>query len=473
MPVSAKAVYDPLLTPNNRVGVHILDPQELRSAAKLVNSSGGDWGYVTVPLRSDDRNKEKWIEFFNTAAQQHVIPIIRLATFVDKDHWVTPTAYDLIDFANFLNEMPWPVKNRYIIVFNEPNHSKEWGGQVNPAEYAALLVQAKEIFSQRSPDFFIITAGLDMSAPQNNTSHDALNFYRQMFKAVPNWHRAVDGVSFHAYPNPGFTSSVESKSRFGPKSYTYELNELKKFGFNPRSIFITETGSLGSNPFYTPAFRTVWNESNIVAITPFLLFAGSADFSGFSLLNANHEPTSKYLEISSLPKIKGSPLLNNPQQVSNQSTLTATPATTSTSHQSTGFIAWLRSLIFKPEPTVKINNISIIVEVADTDDKRRQGLSNKPSLQPHHGMLFMFDKPQPVRFWMKDMLFGLDMIWIRDRKIVEISKNVPAPSATNGVPIEVQPAENVEWVVEVPAGYTDANSIKVGDSIELLNISNK
>jgi hypothetical protein len=48
---SAFAIEDPLKTPNNKFGVHILFPSELQQAARLVNSSGGDWGYVVIPIR--------------------------------------------------------------------------------------------------------------------------------------------------------------------------------------------------------------------------------------------------------------------------------------------------------------------------------------------------------------------------------------------------------------------------------------
>ena len=109
----AQAVFDPLAVPNNRVGVHILDPQEIHQAAKLVNSSGGSWGYVTIPIRSNDRDREKWIRFFDNAKKEKLIPIIRLATYPEgpagSNH-----LFDLVDFANFLSDMPWPTKNRYL-----------------------------------------------------------------------------------------------------------------------------------------------------------------------------------------------------------------------------------------------------------------------------------------------------------------------------------------------------------------------
>lgn len=149
-----KAVYDPGSVPNNRIGVHILDPAEVFDAAKLVNTNGGAWGYVTVPIRSDDRNRYKWQQFFRKCADLKIIPVLRLTTFFTGTNWTAPNSGDLVDFANFLNDMPWPVKNRYIILFNEPNHSNEWGGHVDPADYLSIILSAREIFKSRSADFF-------------------------------------------------------------------------------------------------------------------------------------------------------------------------------------------------------------------------------------------------------------------------------------------------------------------------------
>lgn len=311
-----RAINDPLSVPNNRIGIHILDTGEVESAAKLVNSSGGDWGYITIPIRSDDRLVPKWRDFFLRCRRARLIPILRLATYADGDSWTAPSAYDLVDFANFLNEMPWPTKNRYVILFNEPNHSKEWGGRLDPAGYAALLVQAKEIFRSRSENFFLLPAGLDMSAPTNHTSVDAFQFYRQMSLAVPDWISAVDGLAFHAYPNPGFLASPLSTGRFGITSYRHEVDYLtRRLGLlraRALPLFITETGHI--NPavdFYTPAFTRVWTENEIVAITPFLLFAGSGDFSAFSFLDRSLGPTLSYQIVLALPKGAGSPLLTD------------------------------------------------------------------------------------------------------------------------------------------------------------------
>ena len=59
------AIYDPRTVPNNKAGVHILSPSEITSAANLVNSQGGDWGYVTIPIQPTDRDKDKWQTFMH------------------------------------------------------------------------------------------------------------------------------------------------------------------------------------------------------------------------------------------------------------------------------------------------------------------------------------------------------------------------------------------------------------------------
>ncbi len=74
-PKSSFAIYDPLSTQNNKYGIHILFPEEISEAAHLVNSSGGEWGYVTIPIRISDRNIEKWQKFLDDSANYKVIPL--------------------------------------------------------------------------------------------------------------------------------------------------------------------------------------------------------------------------------------------------------------------------------------------------------------------------------------------------------------------------------------------------------------
>src|SRR3989344_4058519 len=118
-PNAAFAVYDPISVPNNKFGIHILYPSEISKASELVNSSNGDWGYITVPIQAGDKDLLKWQKFMDDSKSLHLIPIIRLATegdYFNTKVWRKPNLSDVLDFSNFLSSLNWPTKNRYIIV---------------------------------------------------------------------------------------------------------------------------------------------------------------------------------------------------------------------------------------------------------------------------------------------------------------------------------------------------------------------
>src|SRR3972149_5978553 len=118
----ALAVVDPLNQPNNRFGIHILETHDLGPAASLVNSNGGNWGYVTVVLRLNDLNHDRGQKMFDMMRRLKLIPIVRLATIPEGDNWVKPLPEDADKLAGFLNSLNWVIKNRYVVLFNEPNH---------------------------------------------------------------------------------------------------------------------------------------------------------------------------------------------------------------------------------------------------------------------------------------------------------------------------------------------------------------
>ena len=117
---------------------------------------------------------------------------------------------------------------------------------------------------------------------------------------------------------------------------------------------------------------------------------------------------------------------------------------------------------------LRVGSQQILVEVADTDDTREQGLSGRPGLTDAEGMLFDFSEQgaSSVGFWMKDMKFALDLIWINDHKIIGITPNVPPQSdATAQLPIYYPPSLVTE-VLEVRAGWAAAHSLQVGDEVK-------
>ncbi|KKQ66763.1 MAG: hypothetical protein US86_C0003G0006 [Candidatus Daviesbacteria bacterium GW2011_GWA2_38_24] len=117
---------------------------------------------------------------------------------------------------------------------------------------------------------------------------------------------------------------------------------------------------------------------------------------------------------------------------------------------------------------VKINNTVINIEVANSKDERAKGLSGRDSLSVDSGMLFLFEKYGKYRFWMKDVKFPLDLIFIKDETIVDILENVPTVSENEAsIPI-YEPVGEVDKVLEVNAGFARPKNIKPGDVIELI-----
>ena len=117
---------------------------------------------------------------------------------------------------------------------------------------------------------------------------------------------------------------------------------------------------------------------------------------------------------------------------------------------------------------VTIGTHEINVEIANTNTLREQGLSGRESLGENDGMLFVFDMPGKYSFWMKDMNFSLDFIWIRDNKIVEITQDVPnQPDAPLSSLKLYTPESSIDSVLEVTAGFVSKNNLQVGQSLNL------
>ena len=115
-------------------------------------------------------------------------------------------------------------------------------------------------------------------------------------------------------------------------------------------------------------------------------------------------------------------------------------------------------------PAVSINNQDILVEVVDTFETRAKGLMFREYLDEHEGMIFIYPKEQSVGFWMKNTLIPLDMIFIdKDFRIVDIHTAQPCKNEDECIPYG--PTEQVQYILEVNAGYAEKNGIKKGDLV--------
>jgi hypothetical protein len=313
------ANYNPLNYPNNKIGIHILFPSELDKAKELINSHNGDWGYVTIPIQATDRDLKKWQSFMDACKKMHVIPLIRLATegdYFTQGTWRIPTQNDVTDSANFLNSLDWPTKNRYVIIFNEVNRADEWGGEADPESYAKLLSYAVTVFKSKNQDFYIISSGMDNASITKNKTYNQMDYFTQMNTSIPGIFNQIDGIASHSYPNPGFIQDPGNSSAQNIDSFKYEKKHIQSLGGKNLPVFITETGwdqqKLSETKvidYYKVALASVWNDPNIVAITPFLLNSGPGPFEKFSFIKNNGDKSDIFKMIQAYPKTRGKPIV--------------------------------------------------------------------------------------------------------------------------------------------------------------------
>jgi len=107
--------------------------------------------------------------------------------------------------------------------------------------------------------------------------------------------------------------------------------------------------------------------------------------------------------------------------------------------------------------------VTVRVEVAVTDQEHTRGLSGRPGLGPGTGMLFAYPAPGPRSMWMLGMRFPLDFLWIRDGRIVDLFEHVPPPRPGEQ-PVTVASPEPAQYILELPAGFIRAHSLRRGDA---------
>jgi uncharacterized protein len=118
--------------------------------------------------------------------------------------------------------------------------------------------------------------------------------------------------------------------------------------------------------------------------------------------------------------------------------------------------------------TLIINQKTISVEIANTEATRSLGLSGRKSLMPDEGMLFIWEYEVYPIFWMKDMHFPLDVIWINNNKVIAVIENMqPEPGKKDNELTLYPETKAVTMALEVNAGYVQKNNIEVGDSVTL------
>ncbi len=126
--------------------------------------------------------------------------------------------------------------------------------------------------------------------------------------------------------------------------------------------------------------------------------------------------------------------------------------------------AFVSEKFLSNKKNIIIGNTSLLVDVADTQDKRVKGLSGVAQLPVRSGMLFVFDTPDLYGFWMKDMNFAIDIIWFNKYgEIIYFVQEVGPDS----YPETFLPPQDSLYVLEVSAGFVKKEGLKIGDKIDL------
>lgn len=127
-------------------------------------------------------------------------------------------------------------------------------------------------------------------------------------------------------------------------------------------------------------------------------------------------------------------------------------------------------ILARPRPSIfkviKIGETSINVEIVDSLFAQQRGLSNRPGLAADSGMLFTYNNKAIRHFWMPNMNFPLDVLWIADGIVVGLQTDIQ-PNTPNGKVTRFQSNVPVDMVLEINSGCIKANNIKIGDHVDI------
>lgn len=288
---------------DDKKGIHLLHTEELNKAHQLLNiTPDNHQSYVTIPLSlADLENKDNWADFFKQAKQNNIIPIVRLVSEFHGSSWKIPNRKDIADQISFLSQFEWPSDERYIIIYNEPNHKSEFGGIISPEKYNQILSFAADWAHTENKNYKVLPAAMDLAAPNGLTTIEAFNYLNQMLELDPTIFEKIDYWNSHSYPNPGFIGSPYSTAKNSLRGFQHELDYIKRKTGRDFKVFITETGWINNYTtrnlldfYYRYAATYVWSDERVVAVTPFILQGDPGPFSEFSFIDQFNQPTQNY-----------------------------------------------------------------------------------------------------------------------------------------------------------------------------------
>jgi uncharacterized protein len=134
-----------------------------------------------------------------------------------------------------------------------------------------------------------------------------------------------------------------------------------------------------------------------------------------------------------------------------------------------GFLKGIKDITnHKPiQAKITVNGFQLITDLAINNDQQSKGLSIKDTLNENEGMLFVFKQPSRQGFWMKDMKFPIDIIWLdTNSTVVHIENNLKPCISVLSCHVYF-PDKNSLYVLETTAGFSQRHNVKIGTHIDL------
>ncbi|MGA2968058.1 MAG: DUF192 domain-containing protein [Candidatus Levyibacteriota bacterium] len=116
-------------------------------------------------------------------------------------------------------------------------------------------------------------------------------------------------------------------------------------------------------------------------------------------------------------------------------------------------------------PSAQINGHVFSLYLAETSQEQEIGLAKYKSIAKDQGMIFLFNKSDYYSFWMKDMKFPIDIIFISGNKVVDVFQKVPV-SPNENLPVYTTRTK-ADKVLEINAGLTKKYGIKIGSNVKI------
>lgn len=126
-----------------------------------------------------------------------------------------------------------------------------------------------------------------------------------------------------------------------------------------------------------------------------------------------------------------------------------------------------KTLPFLSKPQAVLGSKTINLTVARTQKEKQIGLSGKESLPQDQGMVFTFQKADYYSFWMRGVKFPIDILYLKNKKIITIFENVQPPTSSDQNPEILSPEEPSDTVLEINAGLSRKYNLKKGDMIRM------